>query len=88
MKTTIKPGTTTKNKTGSWRTFRPIIDHEKCIGCGKCSLVCPEGICFPSGEKNSKGIVFYERALNYCKGCGICAKECPVGAIKMELEEK
>lgn len=84
----VSPGTTKNNKTGSWRTFKPVVDHEKCIACGKCEQVCPEGVCFSSGKKNSKGIVYYENDLDYCKGCGICAKECPVGAITMEREEK
>jgi 2-oxoacid:acceptor oxidoreductase delta subunit (pyruvate/2-ketoisovalerate family) len=88
MQTIIKPGTTIKNKTGAWRIFFPVVDHEKCIGCGNCSNVCPEGICFKTEQKNSKGIFFYERDLDYCKGCGLCAYECPVKAITMEFEEK
>lgn len=84
----VSPGSTKNNKTGGWRTFRPIVDHEKCIGCGACGRVCPEGVCFATGDKNSKGIIYYENDLEYCKGCGICAKECPVGAIRMEKEEK
>jgi len=85
---TTKPGSTINNKTGAWRVFYPIVDHEICIGCGTCERVCPEGICFSTGEKNKKGLVFYDHDLDYCKGCGLCAKECPVKAITMHFEEK
>jgi len=82
------PGTTKKVKTGNWRTYRPVFDHEKCIACGKCAQVCPEGCAFAVGDKALQGKVFYEADLDYCKGCGICAEECPAKCIKMELEEK
>lgn len=85
---TIKPGTTVASKTGSWRVFYPVVDHEICIGCGTCERVCPEGICFSTGQKNKKGLIFYDHDLDYCKGCGLCAKECPVKAISMHFEEK
>lgn len=89
IKINVLPGTTDKVKTGNWRTGeRPVIDIEKCIGCGTCYLVCPEGICLPSGKKNKAGRQFYICDLDYCKGCGLCAKECPVKAISMEREEK
>lgn len=65
------------NKTGSWRTFRPEIDHQKCIGCSLCSKICPEG-CITMKEK--KAVVDYD----YCKGCALCAHECPVKAIEMK----
>ena len=26
-----EPGSTRKNKTGSWRTFKPVADKDKCI---------------------------------------------------------
>lgn len=84
----VSPGTTENNKTGGWRTLKPVVDHEKCIGCGACDRACPEGVCFSSGKKNSKGMIYYENDLDYCKGCGVCAKECPVGAIRMEKEIK
>ena len=79
----VQPGTTIKNKTGGWRVAKPVVDHEICIGCDMCRKICPEGVCFPTGEKNSKGRIFYDRDLDFCKGCGLCAKECPVTAIKM-----
>lgn len=84
----VAPGTSDKNKTGNWRTYIPVIDHEKCISCGTCARVCPEGCVFPSQEQNAAGKIFYEKDLDYCKGCGICAEECPVKCIKMEIEHK
>lgn len=85
---TAQPGTTKNVKTGNWRQLLyPEIDHEKCIGCGMCDKVCPEGICFPTGEKNKAGKIFYEKDLDYCKGCGLCAEICPVKAVSM-IEEK
>lgn len=82
------PGSTKENKTGSWRNQRPVVDHEKCIACGMCARVCPEGCVFLVGEKVLQGKMFYENDLDYCKGCGICAHECPVKCITMEPEEK
>ena len=69
------------NKTGGWRTFKPIYDHDRCIKCGTCWLVCPEG-CVVRREG------FFQPNYDYCKGCGICANECPANAIEMVLEEK
>lgn len=80
-----KPGSTTSNKTGGWRTFKPKTDFEKCIGCGRCAKVCPESAVF---MENSKGKIRPTTDYDYCKGCGLCAAECPVKAIKMEREEK
>jgi len=82
MKITSNPSTTKKNKTGSWRTFKPEVDFEKCIGCGNCVKFCPEGII--EMNKNKKPEIDFD----YCKGCGICASECPVKAIKMNLDKK
>lgn len=83
----VQPNTTTANKTGSWRAFRPKTDLDKCISCGTCPKVCPEGIIAMkklAGYEKMKPVTDYD----YCKGCGICAAECPVKAITMKLEEK
>ena len=36
------PGNTRNNKTGSWRTFKPVLDKEKCIDCENCIIFCPD----------------------------------------------
>jgi 2-oxoacid:acceptor oxidoreductase delta subunit (pyruvate/2-ketoisovalerate family) len=84
---TAKPNSTLKNKTGDWRTFRPKTDLNKCISCGTCSRVCPEGCIYMEDLKNydkKKPVTDYD----YCKGCAVCAVECPTKAIIMEMERK
>lgn len=79
----INPNTSLNNKTGAWRTSKPITDNNKCIGCKLCAKLCPEGcIEMVKIKKKDKPKTDYD----YCKGCGLCATECPVKAIKMEKE--
>lgn len=77
-----KPGSTRDYKTGAWRTYKPKIDQEKCIKCGKCWMCCPDG-----AVKHNKDGTF-EIDYEYCKGCLICQEECPVKAITSKVEEK
>ena len=73
-----KPGESLQNKTGSWRTFKPVVS-DKCVRCGMCVTFCPE-IAIKLGEKKA------EINYDYCKGCGICSNVCPVKAIEMVRE--
>ena len=75
-------GNSVQNKTGSWRTFKPELDKDKCIRCFECYVFCPEP-CIDLNEENYPVIDY-----DYCKGCGICAEQCPVDAIEMVKEEK
>ncbi len=75
-----KPGSTKNLKTGSWRTFRPIVDREKCTGCGMCEKFCPDNAI---KVVDGKAVIDYK----HCKGCLICMKECPANAIKKDREK-
>lgn len=75
-----EPGSSRYNRTGDWRSSRPIWDFDKCIKCGVCSVFCPEG-CI---AMRKDGIP--ECDLEYCKGCSICVTECWTGCIAMEEE--
>lgn len=77
-----EPGSTVKNKTGSWRSMRPVWDEKKCTQCMLCWQFCPDNAIPEKNEKRT------ETNFDFCKGCGICAKICPVKAINMVKEEK
>jgi len=74
-------GSSTRTKTGAWRTFRPCVGD--CKGCKTCIRYCPEGA-ISFNEKTNKIEIDYD----YCKGCGICAEMCPFKAIVMGREHK
>jgi 2-oxoacid:acceptor oxidoreductase delta subunit (pyruvate/2-ketoisovalerate family) len=78
----LEPGNAIEYETGTWRSFRPIIDMEKCTHCMFCWIFCPDGSIM---VKDSKVIGV---DLKHCKGCGICAQECPRKAITMIEESK
>ena len=64
-----------------FRSFRPVLDNTKCVGCMMCYVMCPDGSLYREGENL---LIDYD----YCKGCGICAQECKVKAIEMVSEDK
>lgn len=63
-----------------WRTVRPVVNHDTCIYCLRCYLLCPDGTIFKDDGKINID-------MDYCKGCGVCAHECPKDAITMVKEE-
>jgi len=51
------------------------LSTEKCIGCRRCTEVCPHRV-FIMSDKQAK-IEYKDR----CMECGACAKNCPANAI-------
>lgn len=78
-----KPNTSLANKTGAWRTKKPITDNSICIGCSLCAKICPENCIEMEIKSEFGGKAKPKTDYDYCKGCALCAHECPVKAIKM-----
>ena len=57
-------------------TGQPVVDPDKCIGCGKCTGVCEHGGTRIDPE-TGKAFIFKPR----CAGCSRCMRVCPVDAI-------
>jgi pyruvate formate lyase activating enzyme len=49
--------------------------QRKCIGCGECANVCPEGIGIDLAKER-----FSDAPEDRCTACGKCVESCPVGA--------
>jgi pyruvate ferredoxin oxidoreductase delta subunit len=78
----LEAGNSKNYITGTWRTFIPRLDKEKCVNCFQCWMFCPD---------NSISIVENKMVgfdYDHCKGCGMCVSVCPTKAITMEKEEK
>lgn len=81
-------------------SYIPVVDTEKCIGCGKCNKVCPmDAITVSENEiklnpdldlteenKITKKCAGVNKDI--CLGCGVCVKNCPVSAIKLERRKE
>jgi len=53
------------------------VDEEKCLACGGCISVCPQGALSMYG---GKAFVTVEK----CISCTICIRTCPIGVISGE----
>lgn len=51
---------------------------EKCVGCGRCTEVCPHGV-FSMEEKKAR-----IKDKDRCMECGACAMNCPADAVAVD----
>ena len=54
------------------------LNPDACIGCGRCSEVCPHQV-FSLMEHKAQLSDF-----DSCMECGACAKNCPAAAIRVD----
>lgn len=57
------------------------LDHEKCIGCGRCASVCPHRVL---------QIVDHKAQIvdkDGCMECGGCVQNCPVDALYTNIDD-
>ncbi|GKU27052.1 4Fe-4S dicluster domain-containing protein [Clostridium folliculivorans] len=63
--------------------FLPQVTDESCVGCGKCSKVCPiEAIKVDPITKKAK----VDEGI--CLGCGVCVRNCPKKSIYLKHRGK
>ncbi len=64
----------------------PVIDKEKCTGCGLCTIDCPTKALTISqnSERDSYQLLFREEA---CNACGVCEKSCPENCLQLVEKE-
>jgi len=62
-------------------TFADRIDHEKCIGCGRCFKACSRQVLGPEDlvdeETDSTRMVMTIVNSDNCIGCAGCGVTCP-----------
>lgn len=58
------------------------IDHDKCVGCYTCVLLCPYGAVMPDGE--GKAAQKCQLCMDNGSGTPACVKGCPNRAIVYE----
>jgi formate hydrogenlyase subunit 6/NADH:ubiquinone oxidoreductase subunit I len=70
--------------------FLPVIEEEKCTGCGKCAEVCPVEALGMVSAHDPRSTKKRKVRLNEdtCLGCGVCVRVCPTAAIKMKNRGK
>jgi NAD-dependent dihydropyrimidine dehydrogenase PreA subunit len=68
--------------------MHPVVDEDKCVGCGACVAVCPASpTVFEMAEVEGKGTKSKVKHPESCIACNSCVTSCPVEAIKLVEEE-
>ncbi|MEM5948623.1 RnfABCDGE type electron transport complex subunit B [Spirochaetia bacterium 38H-sp] len=79
-------------------TGLPVVDEEKCTGCGECVKACPRGLfeLRPRGKRGrrvwvncrntQKGAIARKNCQVACIGCGKCVRTCDTVAKAITME--
>jgi len=73
-------------------TKPPVVDIEKCTGCGQCVKACPKGVMvllpkkkipYVACKSTLKGKIAKGDCVVACIACGQCVRKCPEKAITL-----
>lgn len=74
-------------------SYFPVINQQKCSGCGKCKIVCPiDAIEIVTAKQDNpndnqgKNRVA-EVDLSICLGCGICVRSCNAQSMALQRRD-
>jgi ferredoxin len=64
----------------------PLVDKEKCTGCGLCTIDCPTKALSISqhGERDPYQLLLRQEL---CNACGLCEKSCPEHCLRLVEKE-
>ena len=67
------------------RKALPLINPDRCTGCGWCVAVCAPHVLHLHSENRRKTSTL--SSAQDCTGCALCAVRCPFDAIAMVRRE-
>ena len=65
---------------------RPLIDKEKCTGCGLCTIDCPAKA-LTVNQSDGRDIYQLLFRQGACDACGVCERSCPEHCLRLAEKE-
>lgn len=66
----------------------PVIDKNRCKGCGLCIAACPKKVLTKSEDTNIQGVTYAVYGNGPCIACQACVLMCPEAAVELDAREE